>query len=86
MRARPATTIRPQQQAEETQMGLLVVYTVAVLIGQSISVSIGLLVDRFYSPAVSVPIALALYFVMFWVAWRVAVRVTEPRPQSDHER
>jgi ABC-type spermidine/putrescine transport system permease subunit I len=60
-------------------MSLLATYVITVLIGQSISVTVGLLVDRYYSPAISVPVALALYFVMFWAAWRVAVRITEPR-------
>jgi hypothetical protein len=64
-------------------MSLLATYVITVLIGQSISVSIGLLVDRYYSPAVSIPVALVLYFVMFWLAWRVAVRITEPRSPSD---
>ena len=43
-------------------MGLLVTYIVTVLIGQSVAVSIGLLVDRYHSAAVSVPVSLALYF------------------------
>jgi hypothetical protein len=66
-------------------MGLLATYVVTVLIGQSIAVSIGLLVDRYHSAAVSVPVSLALYFLMFWLAWRIAVRITEPRSPSDRQ-
>ena len=60
-------------------MSLLVTYVIAVAIGQSIAVSIGLLIDRYYPATVSLPISLALYFLVFWVAWRVSVRLTEPR-------
>ena len=60
-------------------MGLLVTHVVTVLIGQSIAISLGLLVDRYYSAAVSLPVSLALYFLMFWLAWRVAVWITAPR-------
>ena len=66
-------------------MGLLATYVVTVLIGQSIAVSIGLLVDRYHPATVSVPVSLALYFLMFWLAWRVAVRITEPRSPSDRQ-
>jgi hypothetical protein len=64
------------------QMSLLVAYVIIVAIGQTISVSFGLVVDRYYPATVSVPVALALYFATFWIAWRVAVRITEPRPQG----
>jgi hypothetical protein len=67
-------------------MNLLVAYVITVLIGQSIAISIGLMVDRYYSTGVSLPISLALYFFMFWVAWRAAVYLTEPRAPADRQR
>ena len=60
---------------------LLVTYVVTVVIGQSIVIGIGLMVDRYYSSGASLWVALSLYFLMFWRAWRVAVRLTEPRSQ-----
>ena len=63
-------------------MSLLAAYVVTVLIGQSISVSLGLMIDRYYPASVSVPFSLALYFLTFWVAWRIAVRITAPRTES----
>lgn len=60
-------------------MSLVVAYIVCLVVGQSITIAIGLAVDRFYSPAVSLPVSIALYFLMFWVCWRIAIRVTEPR-------
>jgi hypothetical protein len=59
-------------------MSLLIAYIVCLLIGQSITIAIGIAIDRMYSPAVSLPISLALYFGMFWLCWKVAVRITEP--------
>jgi hypothetical protein len=60
-------------------MSLLVAYIICLVIGQSITISIGLVLDRVWTPAASLPISLALYFSMFWIAWKVAVRITEPK-------
>ena len=60
-------------------MGLLVAYIVCLVIGQAMTIGIGLSIDRFYSSAVSLPVSLALYFLMFGIAWKVAVRITEPK-------
>jgi hypothetical protein len=58
---------------------LLLAFLITLLIGQSISLSVGLLVERQVSPYTGLVIFIACYFAMFWVAWRVAVRITEPR-------
>ena len=60
-------------------MSLLIAYVICLLIGQSITIAVGLTIDRMYSPAVSLPVSIALYFVMFWVTWKLAVRITEPK-------
>jgi len=57
---------------------LLLVFLITLLIGQLISVSVGLLVERLASPYTGLVTFLACYFAMFWVAWRVAVRITAP--------
>ena len=62
-------------------MGLLVAYLVCLVIGQAITIAIGLSIDRYYSPTASLPISLFLYFAMFWLAWKVAVRITEPKAE-----
>jgi len=59
-------------------MRLLVVFLISLLVSQSISIGIGLLVERNTSPYTGLVTFIALYFAMFWVAWRFAVRVTEP--------
>ena len=60
-------------------MGLLVTYIACLVVGQALTIGIGLSIDRFYSSAISLPISLALYFLMFGIAWKVAVRITEPK-------
>jgi hypothetical protein len=62
-----------------TQMGLLIAYIGTLLVGQSISVGIGLLVDRYHSSYGGLMVFIALYFFMFWAAWRIAVKLTEPK-------
>ena len=61
-------------------MTLLAVFIVSLLIGQAISIGLGLVVERYSSPYTGLVTFIGCYFAMFWVAWRVAVRVTEPRP------
>ena len=59
-------------------MKLLIVFIISVLVGQSISVAIGLLVERQVTPYTGLITFIVCYFAVFWLAWRFAVRVTEP--------
>jgi hypothetical protein len=61
-------------------MRLLLIFLTSLLVGQSISIGIGLLVERHSTPYTGLVTFIVFYFAMFWVAWRFAVRVTEPRP------
>jgi hypothetical protein len=63
-------------------VNLLLTYLVSVLIGQSAVIGIAILTDRFYSPFASLLIFFPLFFGMFWLAWRVSVRLTEPKATS----
>ena len=54
---------------------LLLVFLVILLIGQSISIGLGLLVERHVRPYTGLVTFIACYFAMFWLAWRFAVRV-----------
>jgi hypothetical protein len=63
-------------------MGLLVTYIACLIVGQAVTIGIGLSIDRFYSATASLPISLCLYFAMFWLAWKVAVRITEPKAET----
>ena len=58
---------------------LLVVYILIIIIGVAIVVATGLFVlDRKY-PSLSVPVSIFLYFAVFFVGWKLAVRLTAPR-------
>jgi hypothetical protein len=59
-------------------MRLLVVFLISLVVSQSISIGVGLLVERNTTPYTGLVTFIALYFAMFWVAWRFAIRITEP--------
>lgn len=59
-------------------MQIMIYYIVFVLIGDVAAYAIGRSVEQ-WSPATSLPVFLAAFFVVFWIAWILAVRVTEPK-------
>ena len=58
-------------------MKLIAFYVVFVLIGEGIAYAIGRTVEH-WNPSASLPAFLACFFIVFWAAWKLAVRVTEP--------
>ena len=60
-------------------MNLLVIFIISLVIGQSLSIGLGLLVERYSTPYTGMVAFIGSYFAMFWVAWRFAVRITAPR-------
>jgi hypothetical protein len=62
-------------------MVLIVAYLVLMIVGDFIAYLVGAFVERQW-PAASLPVFLAMYFLMLAVAWLVAVRITAPKPQS----
>jgi len=63
-------------------MYLLVLYVGLVLVGDIIDYLIGLFVERMWGSQASLVVFLALYFIFLWVAWVVAVKLTEPRDET----
>ena len=59
-------------------MSLLVVYIALIAVGQSASIAIALTVERLVSPAASVLVFIGLYFTVFLLGWKLAVRLTVP--------
>ena len=60
---------------------LLAVYLLIIAVGVAIVVATGLLVlDRSYH-SMSVTISIFLYFAVFFLGWKLAVRLTAPRHQ-----
>ncbi len=65
-------------------MWIMVVYILIVLVGEAVTVGIGLVLDRIY-PVVSLPVSLTLFFAILWFAWGLSVRLTEPK-STKHEK
>ena len=59
-------------------MWLLALYSAFVVVGDLIAYVIGLYFERNF-PSVSLPVFLAMFFAVLWLAWRLALRVTAAR-------
>lgn len=59
-------------------MRIMAFYIVFVLIGELGAYVIGRTVEH-WSETASLPVFLACFFIVFGVAWKLAVRVTEPK-------
>jgi hypothetical protein len=59
-------------------MKLMALYIVFVLIGEFGAYLIGRTVEQ-WSASASLPVFLACFFLVFWIAWIFAVRLTEPK-------
>lgn len=60
-------------------MSLLIAYIATVVVGQALAVSVGLAVDHLVSSYAGLVVFIPLYFIVFYLAWKFAVRVTESR-------
>ena len=62
-------------------MQLIAYYVVFVMVGDIADYLIGLVVEQIW-PQASLVVFLALYFLFLWLAWLLAVKVTEPKPAA----
>lgn len=62
---------------------LLALYAMIIVVGEIIVVSLGLLVLDKHFPTLSVLISIFLYLGVFIVAWKLALRLTEPKRVHD---
>jgi hypothetical protein len=62
-------------------MWLIIIYLMFMIVGDVADYLIGTVVDRIW-PTASLPIFLGLYFLFLWLAWVVAVWITEPKKGS----
>jgi hypothetical protein len=67
-------------------MRLLVTFIICLLVGQSLTVGFGLLVERYSTPYTGLVSFIVSYFAMFWLAWLLAVRITAPRSRLAAEQ
>ena len=63
---------------EPPVMQILVVYIVLVIIGEFGAYVVGRTVEM-WSPAASLPAFLTCFFLVFGLAWMLAVRLTKPK-------
>jgi hypothetical protein len=63
---------------------ILIIYLICMIGGQTIAVGIGLLLDS-YSKTLALSVFIPLYYIMYWVAWRVALFIGDrsPTPEVD---
>ena len=62
---------------------VLSIYVVLLIVGQAVSVGVGLLLDPI-SKTAALATFIPLYYAMYWVAWRLALRIADrsPSPQQ----
>ena len=65
-------------------MILIIVFVISILVGDLIAVGIAEVVEHF-SEQLSLWVFLALFFLVFWGAWVIAVRVTAPPSESRND-
>jgi hypothetical protein len=58
---------------------LIMYYVVFMIAGDLATYFIGLIVEREFGSHVSLIVFLVLYFASLWIAWLLAVRMTEPK-------
>jgi hypothetical protein len=57
-------------------MSVILVYVAFVLVGDTAAVLVSSVVEKFSQPA-SLMVFFALFALVFWISWILAVRVTE---------
>jgi hypothetical protein len=57
---------------------LIAYYVLFMLIGDLLAYGIGYAVETVFGSQVSFVVFLVLYFLFLWIAWLIAVRVTQP--------
>jgi hypothetical protein len=65
------------QLRKEATMRLVLTFIALAVVGQAANLAISIAVENNVSAAASVPVFFALLIAMFWVAWRLALWLTE---------
>jgi hypothetical protein len=59
-------------------MVLLTYYTILAIVGVTLSAIAGIAIERTI-PGLDLPVFFTLFTVVLWVAWKLAVYLTEPK-------
>jgi hypothetical protein len=60
-------------------MALLLAFIVFAVVGQIANVAACLALERFYPGGFIIPVFFGLWVAVFWLSWRLALRLTESR-------
>ncbi len=60
-------------------MNLLVTFLITVSVGIFGAAWVGVLVDKMTSPFVSLLIFFPVFFLTIWLAWKLSIKLTEPK-------
>ena len=63
-------------------MKLIVYYLVLMVVGDLSAYFLGLITERTFGSQPSLIVFLTLYFLFLWLAWLLAVWITEPKPAT----
>jgi len=69
----------------EDSVTLLFVYLGLVVLGDLAAYFVGLVVERQWGSAASLWVFLTLYFLFLWLAWIIAVWLTNPKAVSTEQ-
>jgi hypothetical protein len=64
-------------------MSVILIFAGFVLVGDTLAVGISYLVEQ-VSNSISLMVFLALYILVFWISWKLAVQVTERYVIHEH--
>jgi len=69
-------------------MALLAVFLAIAVAAQVVNVSLCLVLERFYPASLTLGVFFVLWVGTFWLSWRIALHVTEPRtkPSADPQQ
>jgi uncharacterized membrane protein len=68
--------------SSSSSLWLMMAYVVIALALQAVVIVLGMLLDE-VAGSWSTPLFLGLYFLAFWLAWPIALRITEPRASTE---
>lgn len=60
-------------------MNLLVTFLITVSVGIFAMAWVGVIVDSMTSPFISLLVFFPLFFMTIWLAWKLAIKLTEPK-------
>jgi hypothetical protein len=80
--AQSSTIVKRFALQKDAPMNLLITFLIAVTIAIAGASWVGVLIDKVSTPFVSLAAFFLLFFLAIFVAWKLAVKFTEPKASS----